>query len=152
MALTPANRSPNLDHANPMLNLIWIKFSTEWDVYARSANHTRQCTQIDATAWIKINAQGDRIMTIVTFEGGTLQVDAETVAAGLRITPEALRHALQTGSVTSLCEKGQDDDAGRFRMTFFSPTRRMRLVVDAQGLVLQHSSADYSRKMERPSR
>jgi len=85
---------------------------------------------------IKIDTKEAQTITTVRFEGGILQVDAETVASGLRITPEALRHALRTGSVTSLCEKEQDDDAGRFRITFFSPTRRMRLVVDAQGVVL----------------
>ena len=89
-------------------------------------------------------------MTTVTFEGGTVQVDAEIVAAGLQINSEALRQGLRDGHVTSLCETGQDEDAGRFRITFFSPTRRLRLIVDAHGAVLQRSSAHYIRRPQRP--
>ena len=85
-------------------------------------------------------------MTTITFAGGTLQVDAATVAAGLQMDPEALRVALRDGTVTSRSETGEAEDAGRFRITFFSASRRMRLVVDATGAVLQQSSADYIRR------
>lgn len=89
-------------------------------------------------------------MTTVTFADGTLQVDADVVAAGLQITPDALRSALQHGSVTSKCEKGEGDDTGRFRLTFYAPNRRLRLVVDAGGAVLQQSSADFTRRVPYP--
>ena len=85
-------------------------------------------------------------MSSVTFAGSMVQVDAQIVADGLRLTPEALRLALQGGTVTSRCEAGVGDDAGRYRVTFFSASRRMRLVVGADGTVLQRSSADYSRR------
>lgn len=85
-------------------------------------------------------------MSGISFEGGTIHIDPALVARGLRLTPEALRAALHSGDVTSLCEKGQDEDAGRFRLTFYSPTRRLRLVVDMAGTVLQSSTADYSRR------
>ena len=89
-------------------------------------------------------------MTTVTIAGSTLEVDAATVAAGLRMNPLALRSAMHDGTVTSLSETGEGEDAGRFRITFFSATRRMRLTVDATGTVLQHSTADYSRKPAQP--
>ncbi|MDT8854239.1 DUF6522 family protein [Paracoccaceae bacterium Fryx2] len=82
----------------------------------------------------------------ITFENGTIHIDPALVARGLHLTPEALRDALHAGLVTSLCEKGEDEDAGRFRLTFYSPTRRLRLVVDAGGAVLQSSTADFRRK------
>ncbi len=85
-------------------------------------------------------------MNIVSFEGGMVQVDAAVVAEGLRLTPEALRTALQGGTVTSRCEAGVGDDAGRFRITFFSANRRMRLIVSADGTVLQKTTADYTRR------
>lgn len=88
-------------------------------------------------------------MTAVTFERGTVQIDAMTAAAGLQIAAEDLRIALRDGSVTSLCEVGKDEDAGRWRLTFFSATRRLRLVVDATGTVLQSSAADFRRKPNR---
>lgn len=88
-------------------------------------------------------------MTTVTFAGGTIEVDATIVAAGLQLAPEDLRMALHSGAVTSICETGEGDDAGRTRVTFYSATRRMRLVVDATGTVLQRSAADFSRRPKR---
>lgn len=85
-------------------------------------------------------------MNSITFENGTIQVDPAIVAKGLRLDVDALRAALRDGSVTSLCEKGMEQDAGRFRLTFFSPARRLRLIVDEGGAVLQTSTADYARK------
>lgn len=85
-------------------------------------------------------------MTRITFEQGTLTIDPAIVAKGLRLDPEALRDHLRRGTVTSLCEKGEAEDEGRFRLTFLSPTRRLRLVVDATGAILTTSTADYRRK------
>lgn len=85
-------------------------------------------------------------MSDISFENGTILVDPAIVAKGLRLDVEALRAALQDGTVTSLCEKGIEQDAGRFRLTFFSPTCRLRLIVNEDGAVLQTSTADYARK------
>lgn len=85
-------------------------------------------------------------MSDISFENGTIEVDPAIVAKGLRLDVDALRAALKDGTVTSLCEKGMEQDAGRFRLTFFSPTRRLRLVVDEGGAILQTSTADYARK------
>ena len=85
-------------------------------------------------------------MGAISFEDGRIEVDAALVAKALKMEPEALRAALRSGAVTSQCETGMDEDAGRFRLTFFSATRRLRLTVDASGEVLQTSSADFRRK------
>jgi len=85
-------------------------------------------------------------MGAISFEDGRIEVDAALVAKALQMEPEALRAALRSGAVTSQCETGMDEDAGRFRLTFFSATRRLRLTVDAGGTVLQTSTADYRRK------
>lgn len=85
-------------------------------------------------------------MTAVTINGNTLEVDAAIVAAGLHLEPETLRVAMQDGTVTSVCETGAGSDAGRFRITFFAPSRRMRLVVDLAGNILQHASSDFIRR------
>lgn len=84
-------------------------------------------------------------MTVVSFENGMIQVDATVVAKGLGLTPDALRAGLRDTTVTSRCEKGEGEDAGRYRVTFYSSTRRMRLIVTADGTVLQQTSAAYSR-------
>ncbi len=44
-------------------------------------------------------------------------VDAETMAAAFGLSPDALRHELQAGTVTSLVERGEGSDAGRWRLT-----------------------------------
>jgi hypothetical protein len=82
-------------------------------------------------------------MRPLEFEDGTIQVDATIVAAGFGITPTALLERLREGAITSLCERGNDEDLGRYRLTFFSETRRFRLVVDEFGLVLQRTSIDF---------
>ena len=85
-------------------------------------------------------------MSDISFENGMIQVDPDIVAKVLRLDVEALRAALHDGAVTSLCEKGMEEDEGQFRLTFFSPTRRLRLIVDAGGVVLQSSTTEYTRK------
>lgn len=92
------------------------------------------------------NLSANPPVAAVSFAGTTLQVDATIVAAGLQLAPEALRAALHNGTVTSTCETGEGSDAGRTRVTFYSATRRMRLVVDATGTVLQRSAADFTRR------
>lgn len=88
-------------------------------------------------------------MSAISFENGTITVDSALVGKALNLEPEALRVALRSGEVTSMCERGEGADAGRYRLTFFSPTRRLRLIVDEAGEVLQTSSADYRRKPAR---
>jgi hypothetical protein len=39
---------------------------------------------------------------------------------------------MREGKITVLCERGVDEDAGRYRMTFFHENRRFRLVVDEE--------------------
>lgn len=85
-------------------------------------------------------------MANIAFVDGTITVDPAIVAQGLRLDPADLRAMMRSGDVTSLCEKGEDGDAGRFRLTFFSPTRRLRLIVDESGTILKTTAADYSRK------
>lgn len=82
----------------------------------------------------------------ISFEGGTVQVEAGLIAKGLQIDEAALREGMQQGLITTLCERGEGEDAGRFRLTFFSPTRRLRLVVGADGAVLQSSTAPFQRR------
>jgi len=83
------------------------------------------------------------VATPVKFEDGGIQVDAAIVADGLSITPELLLEHLREGRITSLCEKGVDQDSGRFRLSFFSEHCRFSCVVDESGKILQHSAIDF---------
>ena len=50
---------------------------------------------------------------------------------------------MREGKITALSERGVDEDAGRYRMTFFHENRRFRLVVDEEGNAIQRSTVDF---------
>lgn len=90
-------------------------------------------------------------MDPITFTDQGINIDAGLVAKGLHIEPETLRIALRDGSVTRTVEKGEGEDAGRYRVTFYAPNRRLRLLFTANGEILQTSSVAYSRKPRPPA-
>ncbi len=75
----------------------------------------------------------------VTTDGGFV-VEAEIIGAALGIDPSLVPKRMRTGEITSRFEAGIDEDAGRFRLTFFSRDRALRLTVDGQGKVLSRST------------
>ena len=83
-------------------------------------------------------------MAMIEFEERAIQVDATIVAEGLGIEPSLVQERMRDGKITSLCERGIDEDNGRYRLTFFSENRRFRLVVDERGNVVQRSAIDFS--------
>lgn len=66
-------------------------------------------------------------------------IDAADLAALLDLPPEEVRRMMEAGAITTRFERGVDEDAGRFRLTFISRERRVQLIVDAAGEVLQRS-------------
>ena len=82
-------------------------------------------------------------MKPVEFVDGAVQVDAAVVADGLGIALPVFRKEMQSGRITSVCERGIDADDGRHRITFFSAHRRFRLVVDRGGTIVQRSTLNF---------
>lgn len=82
-------------------------------------------------------------MSTVELQDGDLVVDAEIIAKGLGLDPRSVQEMMRAGSITSVCERGIGEDEGRFRVTFFTRSRRLRLVVDETGRVLQRSGIDF---------
>jgi len=82
-------------------------------------------------------------MAIVEFEEGTLRIDATVIGQGLNVEPSLVQILMREGKITALCERGVDEDAGRYRMTFFHENRRFRLVVDEEGNAIQRSRVDF---------
>ena len=82
-------------------------------------------------------------MAIVEFEEGTLRIDAAVIGQGLNVEPSLVQILMREGKITALCERGVDEDAGRYRMTFFHENRRFRLVVDEEGNAIQRSTVDF---------
>lgn len=79
-------------------------------------------------------------MSGITVTAQGFEVDADLIAAAFGLDPAQLQEKMRAGDVTSLCEKGEDDDAGRFRLTFMHGGRALRLTVDAQGRVLSRAT------------
>lgn len=82
-------------------------------------------------------------MAKIEFEEGTIKVDVAVVATGLKIDAALVQQRMRDGKITTLCERGIDEDEGRHRLTFFSENRRFRLVVDEDGNVVQRSTVDF---------
>ena len=82
-------------------------------------------------------------MITLDFEHESIVVDLAIVATGLGLDPPVVQDKMREGTITSLCERGIDEDAGRYRLTFFSRCRRFRVVVDENGNVLQRSALDF---------
>jgi len=82
-------------------------------------------------------------MTVVEFDERTLSIDAADIGRGLNVEPSLVQVRMREGKITVLCERGFDEDAGRYRLTFFYENRRFRLVVDEEGNAVQRSTVDF---------
>ena len=87
-------------------------------------------------------------MTKIQFEPGSIHVDASLIGAGLAVEKAEVPALMRAGEITSRCEHGIDDDAGRYRLTFFHHRRCLRLVVDAEGRIIQRATSS----VQSPSR
>ncbi|TDT41471.1 hypothetical protein DES49_1564 [Halospina denitrificans] len=54
----------------------------------------------------------------VSVAGDDVTVDAEVLAPRLGLSVTALQQAMNEGKVRTLVERGEDEDAGRMRLTF----------------------------------
>jgi hypothetical protein len=80
---------------------------------------------------------------MIKFADGAIQVDARVIADGLGSTPAAVQDGMRRGAITGRCERGVDEDAGRYRLTFVTEHRRLRLVIDEAGNVLRRSTINF---------
>ncbi|WP_299655778.1 DUF6522 family protein [uncultured Jannaschia sp.] len=65
-----------------------------------------------------------------------VEVPADELAPLLEMAPPELRRQMREGGVTSVYETGEDEDAGRFRVTFRSAHWRVRFTCTSDGTVL----------------
>jgi hypothetical protein len=86
-------------------------------------------------------------MKPIEFENGAVQIDAAIVAEGLGLTLSRLREEMRAGRITSVAERGIDADHGRHRLSFFSEHRRLRIVVDETGAIIQRSAVDFGEEL-----
>ncbi len=82
-------------------------------------------------------------MSEVCIRDTEITVSATLVAEGFGLTEDALRALLRRGIVTSRWEKGEAEDAGRYRLNFFYGNRVLRLTVDAGGNLFGPARIDF---------
>ena len=73
-----------------------------------------------------------------TIEGGFV-IDAEDLGPLLGVDPPRVPELMREGRITSRFEQGEDEDEGRFRVTFLHDDMMVRLIITADGMVLQRS-------------
>ncbi|MCZ7675659.1 MAG: DUF6522 family protein [Roseovarius sp.] len=85
-------------------------------------------------------------MTTIEFQNGTVEVDAGILARAFRIGTDDLKRRMREGTITSRCERGEGTDAGRMRLSFYSPDRRVQVIAEESGRILTCTAADYTRR------
>jgi hypothetical protein len=81
--------------------------------------------------------------TAIKIDDGAVEIDASIVGAGLGLEPKEVLSLMRAKEITSVCEHGVDDDAGRYRLTFFYKGRRLRLIVNDCGRLVRRSTIDF---------
>lgn len=67
----------------------------------------------------------------------SIEVDGTLVARGLGLEVGTFRELMDSQQVTVLCERGTGEDEGLVRASFYYDGKRVRLVLDQDGKVLQ---------------
>ncbi len=87
-------------------------------------------------------------MSAVSIGDGQVTVEAALVAGGLGLDEPRLRDLMRAGTITTVCEAGEGDDAGRTRLNFLYGNRVLRLTVDAAGELVEPARIDYVRQRQ----
>ena len=92
----------------------------------------------------------------IEFDGEAFSVDASLIAESLGVGAPLVQALMREGLITSRCERGVDQDAGRYRLTFFHDDRSVRLVIDESGEIVEreidHDRASRQRTLRRARR
>jgi hypothetical protein len=69
-------------------------------------------------------------------------IDAHDLGPLLGLAPAEVQTKMREGEITSKYELGQDEDAGRFRLTFYYAAKRVRLTCAQDGTVISTIRTD----------
>jgi hypothetical protein len=88
----------------------------------------------------------------IEFSDNTFVVDAALIGELLHLPVSQVPTLMREGRITSACERGIDEHAGEFRLSFFYRNRRARLNTDPEGRILRKSTIDFGdRPIREPS-
>jgi uncharacterized protein DUF6522 len=75
-----------------------------------------------------------------TIEG--FVIDASILGDLLNLPSSCVQDLMRQKEITSLCERGEEEHKGRYRLTFFYKGRQAQLNVDEAGEIVQRSIID----------
>lgn len=78
-------------------------------------------------------------MADITRNGEDFTVEAKIIAEGLDLPEHAIARAMSSGAITTRFERGEGEDAGRYRLSFFHRDKVLRLTVDEAGTILSRA-------------
>ena len=79
-------------------------------------------------------------MTTVEREAGEFVIDAAVLADAFGLSQDEIKVRMRDGAITSRCETGVGEDAGRWRLTFHHGGRACRFIVDEDGNILTRAA------------
>jgi len=68
-----------------------------------------------------------------------ITVDARLIADAFGLDPAEIQGLMRNQDITSRCEQGVDEDAGRWRITFWYGERAVRLTLNESGEILSRA-------------
>lgn len=78
-------------------------------------------------------------------------LDAGLLADAFSLTEDEIKKLMREGVITSRCENGIDEDAGRWRLTFYYGDRLCRYIVDDKGRILKRTAFPIKPRQHDPS-
>jgi Family of unknown function (DUF6522) len=90
-----------------------------------------------------LQPEPEKSMARISFNNGDIEIPAELLAEALAMPVAQVQPLLRSGAVTSRYELGTGEDSGRHRLTFFHGSRRLRLIFDSEGRLIQRRTIDF---------
>jgi len=79
-------------------------------------------------------------MNPVRIRNGVFEVEASFLAEHFHLRPADVPELLRNQRILAQCERGEKNDAGRYRLSFRFGASRLSLVVDEGGNILRRMS------------
>lgn len=77
------------------------------------------------------------------------EVDAAYLAEHLHLDPAEVPYLLRAGQISARCERGEGEDAGRYRLSFRLGRSTLSVVIDKTGRVLHRKTLRWPAEQER---
>lgn len=84
--------------------------------------------------------------TVVEQSDGEFYVPAELIAPLLKLEVGDVPSLMKENVITSACERGEQEDIGTYRLTFWHDRRRARVIIDDKGAVLKTSTVSFANR------